>query len=394
MKIYEIGTGYTPIPAQMGAATEIVVEELTRSFLKLGEDVEIIDIAADSRAKTDLPIREVRVPKFIRKKDVSLGLMHKVKRVVYSVKLALALKKILKKSKEKVILHFHNQYNMFFFLKLVGKKFREKATILYTNHSYVWHGEWDEIKDTINSRYFQEVASMKESDFIFVLNEQTKKNIVEHIGINSSKVYLIDNGVNTDTYRKLPEDEIEALKEQYNIKGKKAFVQVGSVCDRKNQLTSIKLLLPLMKADENVVFLYAGGIISEEYQQQIADFAKENSLQDRVIYCGELSPGEELNRFYNLGSAMLFPSKAEGFSLVILEAMSAGVPVFVYENLLFKLSDKCLRFKDEADFEKIMNERILTQSREELSREVRQAVLESYGWDKVASDYRDTARLT
>ena len=79
--------------------------------------------------------------------------------------------------------------------------------------------------------------------------------------------------------------------------------------------------------------------------------------------------------------------------MVILEAMSAGVPVFVYENLLFKLSDKCLRFKDEADFERIMNERILTQSREELSCEVRHAVLENYGWDKVASDYRDIASL-
>ena len=42
MKIYEIGTGYTPIPAQMGAATEIVVEELTRSLRNNGEDAEII----------------------------------------------------------------------------------------------------------------------------------------------------------------------------------------------------------------------------------------------------------------------------------------------------------------------------------------------------------------
>ena len=62
MKIYEIATGYTPIPAQMGAATEIVVEELTRSFLKNGENVEIIDIKAKERAKTDLPISEVKVP--------------------------------------------------------------------------------------------------------------------------------------------------------------------------------------------------------------------------------------------------------------------------------------------------------------------------------------------
>ena len=28
MKIYEIGTGYTPIPAQVPAATESIVEEL------------------------------------------------------------------------------------------------------------------------------------------------------------------------------------------------------------------------------------------------------------------------------------------------------------------------------------------------------------------------------
>ena len=30
MKIYEIGTGYTPIPAQMGAATEIVVAGISK----------------------------------------------------------------------------------------------------------------------------------------------------------------------------------------------------------------------------------------------------------------------------------------------------------------------------------------------------------------------------
>ena len=107
MKIYEIGTGYTPIPAQMGAATEIIVEELTTSFMKMGEDVEIIDIAADSRAENNLPITEVKVPAAFRKNDVSLGIVHKLKRVVYSVKLASKLKKILKKSDEKVVLHFH-----------------------------------------------------------------------------------------------------------------------------------------------------------------------------------------------------------------------------------------------------------------------------------------------
>ena len=113
MKIYEIGTGYTPIPAKIAAATESIVEELTRSFIKNGEDAEIIDIAAEDRGKIELPITEVNVPKMFTKSDVSLGIMHKLKRVVYSIALSQRLKRILKNTEERVVLHFHNQYNLF-----------------------------------------------------------------------------------------------------------------------------------------------------------------------------------------------------------------------------------------------------------------------------------------
>ena len=80
MKIYEIGTGYTPIPAQVPAATESVIEELVKAFLSMKQPVEIIDISTKSRAKNQLPILEVRVPSFLSKADVSLGSVHKIKR--------------------------------------------------------------------------------------------------------------------------------------------------------------------------------------------------------------------------------------------------------------------------------------------------------------------------
>ena len=51
MKIYEIATGYTPIPAQIGAATEIVVEALTRAFRNRGIARKLVDtILADARS--------------------------------------------------------------------------------------------------------------------------------------------------------------------------------------------------------------------------------------------------------------------------------------------------------------------------------------------------------
>ena len=113
MKIYEIGTGYTSIPAKMGAATEIVVEELTKAFMSIGQEVTLVDIADSNRLPNKLPIVEVQMPKLFSNTDVQLGIMHKLKRVVYSIALARKLNQIIKKSNETVLIHFHNQYNMY-----------------------------------------------------------------------------------------------------------------------------------------------------------------------------------------------------------------------------------------------------------------------------------------
>lgn len=378
MKIYEIGTGYTPIPAEMGAATEIVVEELTKAFLKQGQAVEIIDIAAKDRRPHQLPIREVKVPGCFTSTDVKLGIMHKLKRVVYSMALAGALKKILRETEEKVVLHFHNQYNLFFFLKLTSSVLRKKCLIAYTNHSYIWHGKWDEIEEVVHKRYFQEVYGVKHADHIFVLNEQTNENLIQHVKVPADRIHLVDNGVNVETYFIAPEVGEE----------KKIFVQVGSVCDRKNQLESVRLLLPLMQENRDVIFRYAGGIIDMEYHASITAFAKEHGIADQVQYVGELQPGKELNAFYNSAEAMIFPSKAEGFSLVVIEAMAAGVPVIINSDLEFGLKDSCLRYRHDEDFIRIIKEQILEpDKRADLSQSVRKVVVNEYSWEKIARDY-------
>ncbi len=385
MKIYEIGTGYTPIPAQMGAATEIVVEELTRSFNKSGDDVEIIDIKARERAKTDLPISEVGVPSMFTKTDVSLGIMHKLKRVVYSLSLASYLKRILKKAAGETVLHFHNQYNLFFALKLIPKKLMKKATVAYTVHSYIWHGAWEDIAADIKKRYFQELYCLKRADLVFVLNENTKNNIISHSEAIPERVHMIDNGVNTNVYYPLPEKP----HGKYGLEGKTVFVQVGSVCDRKNQLGAVELLLPLLKNDKDAVFCYAGGIISDEYQASITDFAAKNGISDQIVYLGEKRPGEQINEVYNLAKAMIFPSKAEGFSLVIIEAMSAGVPVLIPDSLKFELADRCIKYSSDSDFrEKLTNEILDPEKQASHSKKARQTVEERYGWSKIASDYK------
>lgn len=384
MKIYEIGTGYTPIPAQMGAATEIVVEELVKAFQKQNVDVELLDIRAHQRKANNLPITEVPVPGCFCGTDVKLGIMHKLKRVVYSVALAGKLKKILQESKEQVLLHFHNQYNLFFFLKLVPAKIRTKAKIAYTVHSYIWPAPWEEIKDTVQKRYFQEISCVQNADYVLVLNDKTAEHFTRQLGVPAERIHKIGNGVNTDVYCILDKQETDAWKSNHGFAGKQIIFQVGSVCDRKNQFGAVNMLKDYLQKNPNVVYAYAGGVIDPAYQAQIQQFAKENGLEDQIRYVGELSPGEELNRYYNAAAVTVFPSKLESFGLVIIESLSAGTPVLVAGKPLFALEHGCILYDSEAAFVNCIDEQLRLNT---YAVEARSEVQSGYSWEKIAADH-------
>jgi len=394
MKVYEIGTGYTPIPATMGAATEIVVEELTKAFQKQNVPVEIIDIKASDRKPNSLPISEVWVPKCFAGTDVKLGIMHKLKRVVYSICLAQKLRKILKHSHEKVVLHFHNQYNMFFFLKMIPERLRKKAVLAYTNHSGIWSRPWDEVKETLRSRYFQEAECQKKADFVFVLNQATKEQLTKHLGIDAEKIHIIKNGVNTDVYYPLPAEERQQAMAEWGVEGREVILQVGSVCENKGQARVLEMLAPLMKRNKNLVYVYAGGIVSEEYHKQVMDAAEVLKLKQQVIYAGVVEPGKEMNKLYNTARATIVASRFEAFPLVSVEALSAGIPTFINQTVPLKEERACVRYR-ENELCVLMEYMILCDERfQELRKNARIYAESQYSWYHVAEKYRSILSQT
>ena len=393
MKIYEIGTGYTPIPAKVAAATESVVEELTKAFMQKKIDVEVIDISANDRVPNSLPITEVKVPSIFTKSDISLGIIHKVKRVVYSVALALKLKKILRQTNQKIVLHFHNQYNIYFFLKLVKKELRDKAIIAYTNHNGFWSLPFEEAKSTLQSRYFQEIEGMKNADLIFVLNPKMKNNIVENLGIDENKVIRINNGVNTDIYAPLTAEQIYKIKEKLNLKNKRIILQVGSVNENKGQGRAVKMIAPLLRENRDTVFAFAGDIVSQEYYQEVLRTAKEEKVENQVMYLGTFSPGKEMNGLYNIADTAIFVSRYEGFSLACIESISAGVPVVLCSDSLSSFGDGSILTErhDVADrIRQLLNDGDLLK---EIKQAARKNAVENFTWSKTAQKYFDNFNI-
>lgn len=398
MRIIEIGTGYTSIPAQMGAATEIVVEELTKAMLKQGHNVTILDIKDRKRAKTDLPINEVYMPQlFSTGAVVKLGIVHKIKRVLYSISLAYKLCNIIKKSNEHLFLHFHNQYNLYFFLKLTSEKQRRNVTIGYTVHSYIWFGDWESIKDVVNRRYFQEIYCCQHADRVFVLNDIVANMLETHYGVKKKNICKVINGVNIDVYNEqsASKDDLIDLRDKYGFSSKKVIFQVGSICDRKNQLGTLELLLPLMKRDEDIVFAYAGGVIDQEYALRIQEKAIEEGVSERVIYYGEVAPGKQLAQLYALSSVCIVNSKSESFALVIAEALSVPRPVFISESIINNL----FFWKDnigngiiliDNEFEQTLQKVLYdTKYRNELQNKGRTFIETEYSWKKASIIYTD-----
>jgi len=387
MRIYEAATGYTSVPAKVPAATELVVEELTRAMLSLGQDVMILDMEDPDRESTDLPIHELKNPGSLFSTDVRLGLIHKLRRVFYSVALAREFRRILKASPEKVILHFHNQYNMFFFLLLVPGRLRRKCLTAYTNHSGIWSLPWKEVRKTIERRYFQEVLCLKKADISFFFNEASLANACEHRGIDRRKCILIRNGVNTEIYCPISEGDRKSAERALGLEGKTLVLQVGSVNENKGQLRSVIALREILRKDPQVIFGYAGGIVSEEYQSEIRRYAEENGLTGQVRYFGVIPPGEKMNALYNLAACTIFSSHYEGFSLSIIESLSAGVPVMVREGSPFSLGKGCLTYSD-ASLEAVFEREILDRERlVEHKREARENALLKYSWESIAIEY-------
>ena len=387
MKIYEIGTGYTSIPAQMGAATEIIVEELTRSFIKLNKDVQIIDIAGENRAETDLPIIEVKVPSVFTKADLSLGILHKLKRVVYSVALALKLIRILRQADDEIVLHFHNQYNMFFFLLLVPEKYRKKAKVAYTNHNGYWSLPWEEAEPVLKKRYFQEIECMKKADIVFVLNEQTKQNAVQYLNVDENRIVRINNGVNTEVYKPLTDSEIEQVKAKYNLNNKRIILQIGSVYENKGQKRIIEVLSPLLKKNDDVVFAYVGGIVDENYKEEIDNYIEDNDLTEKVFYLGMAKPGKELNELYNMAEFTVFQSNYEAFGLVVVESLSAGIPVIISIKNFLDFGDGSVDCKYDDICE--IAEKVIShpEAIKKISSAARKNALENYTWNKIAEGH-------
>lgn len=171
-------------------------------------------------------------------------------------------------------------------------------------------------------------------DRIVVDSEATKIQVQKQIGISSINidvVYLAADPI----YRKLKDKSfIKDIQKNYNLPDD-FFLYVGDATWNKN---IPRLINAIKKSNKTLVMV---GKVWDKHNDNDNDRISNNpwnkdlneSLElirnhDNFIRLGYLS-SEDVVRIYNMATALVFPSRDEGFGLPLLEAMSCGCPVIV-----------------------------------------------------------------
>lgn len=211
---------------------------------------------------------------------------------------------------------------------------------------------------------------------VLTVSEFSKKEIIDTIGINARKIYVVHSNV---PFHTKPSDE-EVLNYQRPANTEKYIITVSSMDPRKN---FIRLVEAFNKINDRSVKLYIIGMRFKAFNTP--DLQK---LISENVYLPGYIDDETLQRMYQNALLSIYPSLYEGFGLPPLESMTYGCPVINSDiPALREISGNAALYIDPYDTDDIANNINLLLKDDALQQELRALGLKQikqYSWDKSA----------
>ncbi len=179
------------------------------------------------------------------------------------------------------------------------------------------HGKnyfWEKLRRRLAYRWVSRKATM------VAVSEDLKQFIVEKVGISSSLVKVLYNGVDV-----LPQCDravvAECRKELGLPENHQIVGVVGNLYPVKGHQYLIAAIPAVLRKCPNTSFVFAGrGQLESELKAQVCRFG----VEERVYFLGLR---QDIPRILAMLDLFVLPSLSEGLSMAILEAMIAGKPV-------------------------------------------------------------------
>lgn len=172
------------------------------------------------------------------------------------------------------------------------------------------------------------VASARRAQAVITVSEASRRDVIEHLDIDSSRVHAVLSGPN-DSLSSSVTVTAEDVRQKYALPAR-FFLYLGGFDVRKNVATVVRGYESyLAKGGDPAVKLVIAGQLpshSSEFFPDVRAVVNKAQLEESVHFCGFVEEADKA-MIYQLSVGYLFPSLYEGFGMTVVESMKAGTPV-------------------------------------------------------------------
>jgi L-malate glycosyltransferase len=153
-------------------------------------------------------------------------------------------------------------------------------------------------------------------DAVFAVSNSVREHCIDVDRIRPSRVHTIYNGLNLARF--------EGASRPASAPGQELITSVGNIRRVKGHDILIRAAAIIAKQYPNVRFSIAGEILEQDYFEELRVLVQTLKLTSQFRFDGGIT---DLPGYLARASIFVLPSRSEGFSNAIIEAMAASLPV-------------------------------------------------------------------
>lgn len=214
------------------------------------------------------------------------------------------------------IIHAHGLYYFPAYLAALARHITGIPLVLTT------HTGSERRMPTLSKLYNRTVGKfvLKTTDQIISLTKMGAEYLTS-IGAKSEKISVIPNGIDSNLFSRGTDGY--SFREKYGIIGNNILF-VGRLSKVKGLNYLIDAMPKILSEAPDAILVIVGPDFG--VKTELRRCAKQLYIEKKVLFTGPLS-GDELVGSYAASDLFVFPSIAESFGVVLLEAMAMGKPV-------------------------------------------------------------------
>ncbi len=202
--------------------------------------------------------------------------------------------------------------------------------------------------------YDIERAGFWGADAIIAVSNYTKSKVVEHYGIDPTKISVVHNAI---------EPTHETTSSHH---GSKTVLYLGRLTLQKGPDYFIEAAKKVLDVIPDATFIVAG---TGDMEQRMIERTAQLGISDKVLFTGFLREND-INRAYQMADLYVLPSVSEPFGLTPLEAVMNKTPVLISKQSgVSEVLSNCLKV-DFWDVNEMANKMVAVLEHEQLAHEL------------------------